>query len=106
MKFKKDEKKKASKEEREEALNVKITAEIKARKALADEAIDKSREEFAKASEENEIRYRKMHEERKQAVASIEAETAKLNAADRAAGKLSADQRKGLTDEEWVANLP
>lgn len=57
-------------------------------------------------TEENEIRHRKLHEERKQAIANIEAETASLTAQQQKIARLSSEQRANMTDEEWVANLP
>jgi hypothetical protein len=87
--MKKDDAKKATKEEREAALQKKITEEIKARKEISDEAIAKQREEYVKSKAEDEIRFRKLHEERKGAIAAIEAETAQINAKEAAAGRLS-----------------
>lgn len=55
---------------------------------------------------ENEVRHRRLHEERKQAIANIEAETARLNEQQRSTGLKASQQRSALTDEEWVANLP
>ena len=104
--LKKSEAKKLSAEEKEEALQKKITVEIKARKAIADEAIETERANSAKASAENEIRYRKMHDERKAAIAGIEAETARLTEQDKQIARAASKQRKSLNDQELVANLP
>jgi len=95
-----------TKEEKEEKLKEKITEEIKERKKINDEALEKSKEASAIAAAENEARFRKLHEERKQAIANIEAETALINEKERKAGKAAAEARRAMTDEEWVANLP
>lgn len=87
-------------------MNKKITEEIKARKAINDDILEKSKEAAAAAAAENEVRFRQLHEERKQAIANIEAETARINEAERQRGRAAADQRKGMSDEEWVANMP
>lgn len=106
IKLKSKEEKAASAEEREEAMNKKITEEIKARKAINDEILEQSKAAAAATAAENEARFRRLHEERKATIASIEAETARINEAERQRGRLSAEQRKNLTDEEWVANMP
>jgi hypothetical protein len=93
-------------EQQEEQLQKKITEEIKARKAVIDEALEKSKIKFAADSAANEARYRQIHEERKAVIASIEAETARLTANERAIGLKASEARKHLTDEEWVANMP
>ena len=95
-----------SPEEREEKLNKKITEEIKARKKINDDLLEASKKAAAAASAENEARYRKLHEERKATIASIEAETAKINDAEKQRGLAASQARKDMTDEEWVANMP
>jgi hypothetical protein len=72
--------KKLTPEQQEEQLQKKITEEIKARKAVVDEALEKSKEKFAADAAANEARFRKIHEERKATIASIEAETARIAA--------------------------
>lgn len=93
-------------EEREEKLNKKITEEIKARKKINDDLLEASKVAAAKSAAENEARFRKLHEERKATIASIEAETAKINDAEKQRGLAASQARKSMTDEEWVANMP
>lgn len=93
-------------EQKEEALQKKITEEIKARKAVIDEALEKSKIKFAADAAATEARYKRMHEERKATIAGIEAETARLAADERAIAQKASQVRRNLTDEEWVANLP
>lgn len=93
-------------EEREEKLNKKITEEIKARKKINDDLLEASKKAAAASAAENEVRFRKLHEERKAAIANIEAETAKINDAEKQRGLAASQARKDMSDEEWVANMP
>ena len=84
---------KPSAEEKAAALNKKITEEIEARKAQNEELINAAHAASAATAAENEERHRRLFDERTQAVANVEAETAALNAAERAQGQANAASR-------------
>lgn len=65
-----------SAEDKKKALDEKITVDIEARKALADDAIAALSEKKAKESAEQDLRWKKLEDERLAAVALIESKIA------------------------------
>ena len=93
-------------EEKKEAVEKAITEKVKVAKAESDEAKE---EDHKKTETEKEAAVKRGHdiiEKNKKLVKDVEAETAKQNAADKEVGKAAAEKTRGLTDEEWTANMP
>lgn len=93
-------------EEKKAALDAKITADIKARKELADEAIEALSAKKAAANAEDEERWRKQEDDRLNAIAAIETAIANAGVKAKAEAVKNAAQNKQYNDEQWTANMP